>query len=299
MRISDLEYIKENFVIISDCEIDTLGLATSNYNNKKILSFLDDIKYLDTIVNNQEVTGIICTMDISKKVNVHSNLGILVAKHPKRAFFKLHNYLAEQHFYWKSFKNDISPNAKISEGAIIGNDSVKIGDNTLIEPGVIIHPGSIIGNNVIIRSGSQIGTTGFQFIKSKESVISVTTAGRVVIKDNVEIQHNCCIDRGVLGGDTILEKDVKLSNGVNVGHDNIIGERTFITAGVVLAGRVVVGKDCWIGINATVSNGLKIGDNSKVSLGAVVTKNVEANSTVSGNFAVDHNKFLSFIKSIR
>jgi UDP-3-O-[3-hydroxymyristoyl] glucosamine N-acyltransferase len=125
------------------------------------------------------------------------------------------------------------------------------------------------------------------------------TAGKAVIKDNVEVQHNCCIDRGILGKDTILEKNVKLDNFVHIAHDDYIGERTFITAGAKLAGRVTIGRDCWIGVNATISNGINIGDNCRVTLGSVVTKDVLPNSTVTGNFAIDHKKFIEFIKSIR
>ncbi|WP_088052522.1 LbetaH domain-containing protein [Virgibacillus dakarensis] len=298
MKLSEIEFINGNFQIKSDCEFDALGLATSHYEKKKVLSFLTDIKYLDSVINNKEITGLICTMEIYNNIKATRKFGFMISENPKVAFFNLHNHLVERNFYGEGFDNNISMDTKISKHAIIGDNSIKIGKNTIIEAGVVIHPGSIIGNNVIIRSGSQIGTTGFQFIKDKGKVIPVKSSGRVIIKDNVEVQHNCCIDKGVLGGDTILEKDVKVSNAVNVGHDNVIGERTFITAGVVLGGRVAIGRDCWIGINATVSNGIKIGGNSKVSLGAVVTKNVEANSTVSGNFAINHDKFLRFIKSI-
>jgi UDP-3-O-[3-hydroxymyristoyl] glucosamine N-acyltransferase len=67
----------------------------------------------------------------------------------------------------------------------------------------------------------------------------------------------------------------------------------------VLAGSVRLGNDVWIGPNSTISNGVTVGDGAKVSLGAVVTRDVPAGARVTGNFAVDHEKFLGFLKSIR
>ncbi len=299
MKISEIGKLMPGLNIVKDCEIDALGMATSTFQNKRVLSFLADLKYLPDILANKDIAGIICSNETYKNIEVPEEFGVILAMNPKETFFEIHNMLAEEEFYWKHFENEISKTSKISTSAVLGNHSIKIGENVLIEPNVVIFPGSIIGNDVIIRSGTQIGTSGFQFINDGTEVIDVKTAGRVIIADNVEIQHNCCIDRGVLGGDTILENYVKLDNFVHIAHDDHIGQRTFITAGVKFAGRVTVGKDCWIGVNATFANGINIGDNTKISLGSVVTRDVPANSTVSGNFAIDHKRFIEFIKSIR
>ena len=299
MKLSEIRSIGIDCDVLRDIEINSLGMATTQYTNEKVLCYLSDIKYLQSIIDNKNIVAVMCTQETSDKVSLPSNIGVVVSNNPRMDFFRLHNILVEKGFYWKEFENEISKNAIISEHAIISNHSVIIGDNCIIEPGVVILPGSIIGNDVIIRSGSQIGTNGFQFINNGDNVFSVKTGGRTIIKDRVEIQHNCCVDRGVLGGDTILERDVKLDNFVHIAHDDYIGERTFITAGVKLAGRVTVGKDCWLGVNATISNGITIGDNCKITLGSVVTQNVQSNTTVTGNFAIDHKKFIEFIKSIR
>lgn len=299
MKLSEIINLGIDCHVVMDTQIDALGMATSHYIDEKVLCFLTDKKYTQDIIDNKNVVAIICTKEILDEINLPFNKGIVLSDNPKIDFFRIHNLLVDKNFYWKEFRNEISEKAIISEYAIISDHSIKIGENSIIEPGVVILPGTIIGNGVIIRSGSQIGTNGFQFINNGDSVFSVKTGGRAIIKDGVEIQHNCCVDRGVLGGDTILEKDVKLDNCVHIAHDDHIGERTFITAGVKLAGRVIIGKDCWLGVNSTFSNGIVIGDNCKISLGSVVTQDVKSNTTVTGNFAIDHNKFIQFIKSIR
>lgn len=299
INLESLCQYNEEWLLISNSEFDTLGMATSLYKGKNVLSFLSNEKYMESILNNESIVAIICTQEIFEKNPILGKYGIVLSNNPKRTFFEIHNILAKTDFYWKKFNNRISETAFISKAAIIGDHSISIGENSIIEPGVVIHPGTIIGNNVVIRSGSQVGTVGFQFNNFGDEVSTVITAGRVVIKDNVEIQHNCCIDRGVLGGDTILESNVKLDNFVHIAHDDYIGERTFITAGVKLSGRVIIGKDCWLGVNCTVSNGITIGDNCKITLGSVVTREVPSNTTVTGNFAIEHSRFIEFIKSIR
>lgn len=58
-----------------------------------------------------------------------------------------------------------------------------------------------------------------------------------------------------------------------------------------------MGSDVWIGVNATISNRIRIGDGARVSLGSVVTKDVPAGATVTGNFAIDHRQFLKNLKA--
>jgi UDP-3-O-[3-hydroxymyristoyl] glucosamine N-acyltransferase len=274
-------------------------MVTSAFRDERVLSFLSDEKYVQSVIDNMNIAAVITTECILENVKIPENMGIILSDNPKLTFYEIHNALVEAEFYWKKFKNIIAASATISDRAIISDSSVVIGEHSIIEPGAVVHAGSIIGSNVIIRSGSQIGTTGFQFLNVSGSVFAVKTGGRAVIRDNVEIQHNCCVDRGVLGGDTVVCECVKIDNCVHVAHDDFIGERTFITAGVKLAGRVTIGHDCWIGVNATISNGISIGNNCKVSLGAVVTRSIPDNSTVTGNFAIDHSRFIEFIRSIR
>ena len=55
---------------------------------------------------------------------------------------------------------------------------------------------------------------------------------------------------------------------------------------------IELGKNVWIGSNATILSGVRIGDNAVVAAGAVVHKDVEANSIVGGVPA----KFIKWIE---
>ena len=45
---------------------------------------------------------------------------------------------------------------------------------------------------------------------------------------------------------------------------------------------IVLGKKVWVGSNATILQGVTIGDNAVIAAGAVVTKDVPANTIVGG-----------------
>ena len=190
MKISELNKLGFNFEIINDVEINLLGMATTKYAEEKVLSFLSDGKYIESIFNNKNITAVVCNKKILENMELPSKLGIILSDTPKKDFILIHNKLVEEEFYWKKFPNEISEDADISEHAIIPEHSIKIGKNCTIEPGVIIFSGTIIGDDVIIRSGSQIGTNGFQFIKNGEDVIPVKTGGRAI---RIELRYNIIV----------------------------------------------------------------------------------------------------------
>jgi UDP-3-O-[3-hydroxymyristoyl] glucosamine N-acyltransferase len=66
-----------------------------------------------------------------------------------------------------------------------------------------------------------------------------------------------------------------------------------------ITGSVVIGDEVWIGPNATISSAITVGNRASVSLGSVVTQDVPDDQRVSGNFAIRHERFLSFIRQIR
>lgn len=61
---------------------------------------------------------------------------------------------------------------------------------------------------------------------------------------------------------------------------------------ICLPKSIELGKNVWIGSNATILSGVKIGDNAVVAAGAVVNKDVKANSIVGGVPA----KFIKWIE---
>ena len=79
---------------------------------------------------------------------------------------------------------------------------------------------------------------------------------------------------------------VTLGDGCQIGHNvvfatlnhELLPERRNVTH----PAPIVLGKKVWVGSNATILQGVTIGDNAVVAAGAVVTKDVPANTIVSG-----------------
>lgn len=290
MKLSEINIGK----LIKDVDFNWLGLTAEKYENKRVLTFLNDIKYLKEIEQNKTIVGIITTEEIAKEL-LDTDYGILVVDNPKREFFLLHNRLAQENFYYNIKKNRIAKKVIISEKANIGKSNIVIEDNVVIEDGVIIYPNVTIKSGSIIKSGTVLGADGFHYGRFEKEIIKVESIGELIIQENVVIQNNCVIDKGIFDK-TIIGKNSKIYNLVHIAHDSKVGENTFITAGVIVCGRVKVGKNSYLGPNCTIKNGLILGENSKVSMGAAVTKNVEDDETVTGNFAIPHSKFLRLFK---
>ena len=292
MKLSELNFGK----VEKDGEFNWLGLTAEGYEGKKVLTFLNDEKYYKEIENNESITCIITTDEVAKKIE-KNKYGIIISKNPRKDFFELHNKLVKENFYLTKRENKISEKAYISEKANIGEYNIIIEDDVIIEAGVTIYENVTIKKGAIIRSGSRIGGNGFEFSRFGDEVLSVSFAGDILIEENVEIQNNTCVDRGVFDR-TYLGKNVKVDNLVHIAHDVKIGDNSLIVACTLIGGRTRIGKNSYLGPNCTVKNGLVLGENSKVSMGAVVTKNVKDNEVVTGNFAIPHEQFIKNLKKI-
>ena len=128
----------------------------------------------------------------------------------------------------------------------------------------------------------------------------VNHCGGVIIGQNVEVQYNSCIDKALYTWDnTVIGDYSKLDDLVHIEHGVKVGERCLIASRTTFGGRTVLGSDSWVGLGAIISNGLVLGSKVSISLGSVVTTNLENGEKVSGNFAINHDKYIDFIKKIR
>lgn len=275
-------------------EFETLALCGTPI-FKKVCSFLDDPRYIDSLSGS--ITMLITSPEIAETVNT-DQYGLIITEQPRIMFFMLHNYLAANQNYTRQVtKTYISESANVSPLAYIAEENVTIGDNVVIEPFVTIYPNVSIGDNTIIRSGAKIGGEGFEFKRVTDGLMAVTHLGGVEIGRNVEIQNNTCIDKAVYPWDnTVIADNVKMDNLVHVGHAVKIGKNTMVVANTGIGGRTEIGENVWIGFGATLRNGITVGDNARVNMGAVVTQNVADGQAVSGNFAIEHKKFIQLVK---
>jgi|CZCB01.1.fsa_nt_gi UDP-3-O-[3-hydroxymyristoyl] glucosamine N-acyltransferase len=300
MRLSQItDQFKEKFEIsevVQDRDFSTLALATSEI-DMDFCTFIDEPKYVDQIRPNASM--VITTPEIASLIH---GKGLCISQSPRISFFKLHNHLVESQEYMlaKNFKTEIGHGCRISNMAYIAEQNVSIGNNVTIEEFVSIKENTIIGDNTFIGAGTVVGGEGYEFKRLPNGeVLSVKHAGWTKIGSNVEIQYNVCIDKAIYPWDaTIINDFCKIDNLVHIAHGVKLGKAVFLVAGSLIGGRTIIKDRTWIGVGATVSNGLVVGEEARVNIGAVATLNVDDGSAVTGNFAIEHKKFIQFIKSI-
>lgn len=284
--------IKADYV--GTMEFDTMALIGVD-GPQKYCTFIDNDNFLNNI--NENISIIITNKKLAENL---SFLNICIVEQPRIIYFMVHNYLVNNYEYARTkYIRKIGSGCRISNLASIANNNVIIGKNVVIEDFVSIKENTVIRDDCIIRAGSIIGGSGFEFKRHEDSIISVEHLGGVIINSNVEIQYNTCIDRAVYPWDnTIIGVGSKIDNHVHVAHGVKIGSKCLVVAHSSIGGRTIIGDNCWIGLSACIRNGLTIGNNARVNMGSVVTKDVGNNESVSGNFAIGHNKFIKHLKEL-
>jgi UDP-3-O-[3-hydroxymyristoyl] glucosamine N-acyltransferase len=188
----------------------------------------------------------------------------------------------------------IHPTAVIDESATLGNHvrigpgcsvgpNAIIGDDALLHAGVHVGRGVRLGRRVTVNAGTVIGGDGFGYERDeRDRWVAFPQLGAVVIEDDVHIGANSCVDRGALD-DTWIGTGVRIDNFVHVAHGVRLGRHSAVAAHAMLAGSVTIGERVWIAPSVCVRDGLTIGDDAFVGLGAVVVRSVAPGSVVMGN----------------
>jgi len=243
--------------------------------------FVDHPKYYDRCVNSAASYII-----IDKVLEVPQGKALLVHDQPFEAYQKI-----VKHFRpFIPATKLLSDSAILGEGTFIypntfiGND-VSIGKHCLIYPNVTILDHCIIGDNVIIQSGTVIGSDAFYYNSKKDREIwykKMTSCGRVILKDEVEIGSGCTIDRGVTH-DTIIGKGTKIDNLVHIGHDTVIGDNCLFAAQVGIAGATTIGNGVTLWGQVGISKTLSIGDNAVIYAQSGVPASLEGNKVYFGS----------------
>ncbi|MBR1427259.1 MAG: UDP-3-O-(3-hydroxymyristoyl)glucosamine N-acyltransferase [Paludibacteraceae bacterium] len=166
-------------------------------------------------------------------------------------------------------------------------DYAVIGDNTLIYPGVRVYHHCQVGRDCILHSGVVIGADGFGFEPDAQGVNrKVPQIGAVIIEDDVEIGANTTIDRAMMGN-TVVRRNAKLDNLVQVAHNVQVGESTFLCAQVGIAGSSTVGSHCVLAGQVGVAGHISIADNSVFGAQSGVAGSVRRAGSYMGYPAID------------
>lgn len=105
-----------------------------------------------------------------------------------------------------------------------------------------------------------------------------------VIEPSAKIGQGCFI-----GACSHIASGAELGNGVhcysrvNIEHDSYVGDATFLTPNVCIAGGVNIGKRCFCGISSVIFNDITIGNDAMIGGASAVTQDIPDNSSALGN----------------
>ena len=272
---NDLKY--ENDIKITKASACIVSKKLAKYLNKKTIpiisqnSLLDFYKtvyifYPDSATDNETVINLKNTNQFLKKnISIGENSlidkSVRIGKH-----------------------TDVGNNVIIKQNVHIGKNC-KIGSNVIIE-------NALLGDNIIIKSGTLIGQTGFGFNFEKKKRIKFPHIGRVIIENDVLIGSFCTIDRGSLT-DTVIGEFTSIDNQVQIAHNVKIGNYCMIAAQSGIAGSTIIGNNVKIGGQTGISGHLSIGNNVKIGGKSGVIADIDDNQTVMGYPAKSIRDFLT------
>ncbi|MEY3989556.1 MAG: hypothetical protein RI985_637 [Chloroflexota bacterium] len=124
----------------------------------------------------------------------------------------------------------------------------------------------------IYQEGKAKGYQYISYVSSKATVCGNT------------IGENCFIlEDNTLQPFTTIGNNVIMWSGNHIGHHGIIEDHVFFTSHVVLSGHCHVKERAWFGVNATIRDGITIGEGSLIAMGALVTKSTDPDGVYMGS----------------
>jgi len=272
---NDLKY--ENDIKITKASACIVSKKLAKYLNKKTIAIISQNPLLDFYK----------TVYIFYPDSATDNERVINSKN-KNQFLKKNISIGKNSLIDKSASigkdTDVGNNVIIKQNVHIGKNC-KIGSNVIIE-------NALLGDNIIIKSGTLIGQTGFGFNFEKKKRIKFPHIGRVIIENDVLIGSFCTIDRGSLT-DTVIGEFTSIDNQVQIAHNVKIGNHCMIAAQSGIAGSTIIGNNVKIGGQTGISGHLSIGNNVKIGGKSGVIADIDDNQTVMGYPAKSIRDFLT------
>ena len=183
--------------------------------------------------------------------------------------------------------------SKVGTGTFLGQDVIighpgKHEKELLLEDRMDEVEGTVIGDDCVIRDstiiysqttlGDRVQTGHHVLIREETSIGDGTLIGSgTIIEDNCKIGSRVSIQSGVyIPTNAVIEDDVFIGPRVCFTNDKFMGR------GEICLECAHVEKFVRMGANSTILPGVRIGHNSLIGAGAVVTKDVQPYEIVAG-----------------
>jgi UDP-3-O-[3-hydroxymyristoyl] glucosamine N-acyltransferase len=245
------------------------------------------------VISESRAGAIMCKKQLRGTIRSKKGTQLIFLDNPRLTFVRVANQLQRKFTKKGNNQSFIAPtaiiagSAKIGENCNIGNyvlvgEDCVIGNNSAIHERVTLSRSCRLGENCIIQSGVTLGEDGFAYERHDNATLEKFPHFKgIVLGNNVEICANTNIARGSLT-DTIIGEGTKIDAMVHVAHNVSIGKNCMLTAGTVIGGSAALGNYCWTGLNSTIKDHVKLGNNVIVGAGACVIHDVPDDDVVAG-----------------
>lgn len=125
-----------------------------------------------------------------------------------------------------------------------------------------------------------------KFFQAKDMGYNLATyvSSRCTFLSGIAVGQNCFIlENTIIQPFVQIGNNVTLWSGSHIGHHTVIEDHCFFAPRTAIAGRVHIGQYSFIGINATVRNGLTIGSSSLVGAGSIIMEDTASDSVYIPN----------------
>jgi bifunctional UDP-N-acetylglucosamine pyrophosphorylase/glucosamine-1-phosphate N-acetyltransferase len=174
--------------------------------------------------------------------------------------------------------------------------SVKIGVDTVIEPGTILEGDTVIGSKCHIGPNTKIKRSKI----GNGSTILMSHLERAVVGENcrcgpfANLRPHAVLGENVKIGNFVEVKNARLGDSVSASHlsylgDGEVGARSNIGAGTIfcnydgyLKHHTKIGEEVFVGSNSTLVAPIEIGSGAIIAAGSVITSNVPENALALG-----------------
>lgn len=292
-----LSQVMAGFSVEVTRDAEVLGFGPLSITREGLVQYFSDPRFAHQIAALSGTRAIITTHEL--EAMVPDSFGLALCDNPKEIFLKAYLQHGASLEAPAPFPNRIDSSARIHARAAIAEHSVIIGANVTIGANAVVHERVTIEDDVSIGANSVLGGDGFEVGIVGGRQIVVPHYGSVLVRRGAVIMTNSSVDWGLYGGCTEIGEDSVVDNLVHIAHNVKIGRNCQIIACAMIGGSTVIEDHARIGPNATVSNALRIGCDARITLGAVVTRDVEAGGHVTGNFAIPHRQFIDTMRKAR
>lgn len=281
--------------VLRDVAVANVGKIPTRLPNR--LVYAGAAKYLTDLDQHDGIAAVVVPVEIADQVP--EKYGVAIAQDAHVAAIEIFEaMLTRSGFQWDDFPTRIASSAQVHPSAIIAERNVIIGERSQVDAGTVVRERSIIGDDCYIGALSVLGAEAFEMMPGSRPQRLMKQGGGVRMWNNSTVLNATMIVRATFGGFTEIREGACIDNLIHIAHDVDVGRDVSVVACAEVSGRVVLGDGSYVGPNATISNGLSIGNGATVTLGSVVVRDVPEDARVSGNFAVPHEKWIQFVKSV-